>query len=126
MRRHKRRYKQWPERRTSRQPDHQSWFRRYRYHILIAVIVSLVFGRVGFDAFLQTSWMERCYSKIEYGMTAREVEGVLGKPNLQDDHEYKRWSGEGGVVLVDFKDGRVSKKDFWPSKQPWRPPRLTP
>src|SRR5437762_3288766 len=70
MRRHKGRHKRWPEQRTGPQPDHRSWFRRYRYHLLIAVIVSLVFVRFGFDALLQTSWMERRYSEVEHGMTA--------------------------------------------------------
>ena len=126
MRRYKRRHKRWPERRTGPQPDHQSWFRRYRYHILIAVIVSLVFVRFGFDALLQTSWMERRYSEVEYGLTARQVEGILGNPNLHDDDELKMWSGEGGVISLHFKDGLVSEKKFLPLKQHWRPSRLAP
>jgi hypothetical protein len=122
MRRRKRR----PEQRPGRQPIHQSWFRRYRYHVLVAVIASLVFFRIGFDALFQSNWMEARYSEVGYGMTARQVEGILGKPNLHDDDEQKIWSGEGGVIILDFKDGRVSAKELLPIKQPWKPPRLTP
>jgi len=70
--------------------------------------------------------MEGRCSKVGYGMTARQVEEILGKPNVHDDDEGKMWSGEGGVISLHFKEGLVSEKKFFPIKQPWRPPRLAP
>src|SRR5689334_17000734 len=118
MRRHQRR----PEHPINRRPASQSWFRRHRYPILIALILTLIVFRVGFDDFLQTSWAERCYAKIEYGMTAQQVEGILGKADVDDDTQ-KIWSGPGGIIILGFKDGLVSAKELVPLKLPRGPRR---
>jgi hypothetical protein len=125
MRRRKRR----PKQRPGRQPTPQFWFRRYRYHILGVVIASLVLFRCGFDSLLfpETSAMERRHYEVGPGMTPRQVEAVLGKPNYHDGETEKIWTGDWGAITLTFKDGRVSDKEFLPlTLNQWRPRRLGP
>jgi hypothetical protein len=70
--------------------------------------------------------MERQFDAVRYTMTVQEVEGIFGRPGggNTDDHRiwvYLRW----GVVMVDFKDGRVTRKKFFPINRS-RAPRSGP
>jgi hypothetical protein len=92
------------------------FIRQYRYHILVLLIVTLVFARVGLAVLLPSSGgpMGARYDKIALGMTIEEAEDILGKPNLPDNHGTKTWVGEGGIIMLTFRDGRVAEKYFGP------------
>jgi hypothetical protein len=54
------------------------------------------------------------FDAVQPGMTADEVENILGEPNPDAADEFKTWTGNWGAIFVDFDGGRVSKKEFLP------------
>jgi hypothetical protein len=94
---------------------------------LIAVIAALVFTRCSLD-FIGSNMnpMEARFNRVHYGMTVEEVEGSLGKPSFSDLDGQKIWSGQSGVIVVDFESGRVTETKFMPIHESRFPHRLGP
>jgi hypothetical protein len=63
--------------------------------------------------------LESKYRQIKIGMSAEEVEEILGKPQKQGV-----WTSERGVIMLTFEDGKVATKEYVPLP-PIRRPRHT-
>jgi hypothetical protein len=100
------------------------WHRRYRVHILAALLLGFAILYCGLGAPLsQINPMEGQYNAIHYGMTVEEVEDMLGKPSFSDLDNQKIWGGRRGVIVVYFEGRCVSGKEFMPIRQRFMWPR---
>jgi hypothetical protein len=84
---------------------------RYRYGILVLVILGFVAARFGLRG-LGANPMEANFNRIEYGMTLDEVKDLLGEPAPRSTDDEKIWTSDWGFVFLTFKDGKVVTKEY--------------
>src|SRR6266446_6148473 len=98
------------------------FFRRYRFWFMIGTIATLVLARAGLIMIfgVEGRVSEDNYYRIVNGMTAQEVEDILGTNygetgGIEKDGvrwALRSWSGPKVFILVTFSDGKVNNKSI--------------